>query len=80
MKPSHVALLRIVGPGVYSRLRVEFAGESLHFPARRTITAERRRSAVMRMLAEGLPCATIAQRLGVTQRRIQQIASSANSL
>ena len=75
MKSSHVTLMRIVGAAAYSRLRAELAGETLHIPAARTMTAERRRSAVARLLSEGVPIPTIAVRIGCSVRHVHRIAA-----
>ncbi|BEP61279.1 hypothetical protein GmRootV213_18330 [Variovorax sp. V213] len=68
-------LLRICGPALVARITRELAGQTIRVPAIRTTTAARRRESVARLLAEGVPYPAIAARLGVTLRRVQQLAS-----
>ena len=75
MNQSHVTLMRIVGAAAYSRLRVELAGETLHIPAARTMTAERRRVTVARLLSQGVAIPTIASRIGCSVRHVHRIAA-----
>ncbi|MDP9919812.1 DNA-binding NarL/FixJ family response regulator [Variovorax boronicumulans] len=68
-------LLRICGPALVARITRELAGQTIRVPAIRTTTAARRRERVARLLSEGVPCPVIAERIGVTLRRVQQLAS-----
>lgn len=75
MNDPLVALLRIVGPAVLSRLKIELPGEVIRIPATRTTAAARRRESVARLLAQGLPVAVIATRVGCSVRHVNRIAS-----
>lgn len=79
MNPSHLTLMRIVGTAAYSRLRIELAGETLHIPAARTMTAERRRASVARLLAQGVPIPVIAARIQCSVRHVHRIAARPNT-
>lgn len=67
------AIARIIGMPAYRRLVAMFGGESVWIPAARAPQAEARARSVLRLLAAGRTAHEIANEVGITKRRVEQI-------
>lgn len=70
-RPGHL-LERVLGTDGFLRLVVSFGGETVMLPRAR-FEAERRLGAVYRGLRDGLTARQIADRLGISYRRVRQL-------
>jgi hypothetical protein len=75
--PSHptsrTVLARIVGISAATRLAACWGGEVLAVPTLRVYEVAVLRTAIGRMSTAGLPAFEIAHRVGLTERRVQQV-------
>lgn len=66
-------IARLIGVSAFERLCKEFGGDYLSLPSDRTVENDLRDRELAELLGEGYTVSEIAERIGISTRRVQQL-------